>query len=442
MSGRRLAGVAFGAWMLAAGAGTAHAQSDMSGMAMHGAHAAPVSRRGSGTAWLPDSTPLRELALSKGAWSIAFQGNTFAMYDQQYTQRGGAQLALTDWEMAMAMRPLGDGMLHLHLMTSLEPFILGGSGYAQLLQTGGTYRHAFLHDRMHPHDALMELSAQYERPIAERAKLSVYVAPIGEPAVGPSSFMHRPSAQHQPMAPIGHHWQDVSHQSYGVVTLGIGTDQLRLEGSLYNPREADENHPVADYRDAALDAYSGRLSWAPNGAVSISAWMAYLNTHERLDPTTRMHRWGASVAAQLRGPGGGDWATSLIWGVNVHDHGSGSHLLLHAAPGSSPHHRSDSVLLESDLAIGGGSALFARAEYVEKGGEALGFLGGDLTLSYPVQAYTLGAHRTLLSMGAFELSAGASATLNLVPQELLLNYGTRRPTAIALYTQFRPRRSH
>jgi hypothetical protein len=31
--------------------------------------------------------------------------------------------------------------------------------------------------------------------------------------------MHRPS-QHDPDAPIGHHWQDSTHITFGVATLG------------------------------------------------------------------------------------------------------------------------------------------------------------------------------------------------------------------------------
>ncbi len=415
-------------------------QGDMQGMS-HQHSSGSASRRGSGTGWLPDSTPLRELALSKGAWALSFQGSASAMYDQQYTYRGGAQLALTDWEMVMAMRPVGSGMLHLHAMTSLESIVLGGGGYQELLQTGGTYRHAFLHDRMHPHNTIMELSAQFEQPIGGGLTASLYVAPVGEPAVGPVSFMHRASSQNDPMAPIGHHWQDVSHQSYGAITFGIGTDRLKLEGSLFNPREADEHHPVVDYRDAKLDAYAGRLSWAPTASVVASAWWAFLNTHQRLDPTTRMHRWGASLSTQTHGPGGGDWASTLIWGVNLHHHGAGSHQLLHAAPGSSPHHLSTSLLVESNLEIGTRNAVFVRAERVEKNGEELGFLGGDLTVMYPVQSFTLGATHRVASVGPMEMAFGARGTLNMVPQELRLAYGTRQPMGMALYTQFRPRRA-
>ena len=104
--------------------------------------------------------------------------------------------------------------------------------------------------------------------IGARVAGFAYAGLAGEPALGPVAFMHRPSAANDPLAPLGHHWQDAAHESFGVLTLGVFTRALRLEGSLFNPREADENHLVADFRGAKLDSYAARLSWAawPAGA--------------------------------------------------------------------------------------------------------------------------------------------------------------------------------
>ena len=106
-----------------------------------------------------------------------------------------------------------------------------------------------------------ELSAMHEHAIGERVAGFAYVGLAGEPALGPVAFMHRPSAANDPLAPLGHHWQDASHESFGVVTAGLNSRTRRLEGSLFNPREADENHLVADFRGAKLDSYAARLSW-------------------------------------------------------------------------------------------------------------------------------------------------------------------------------------
>jgi hypothetical protein len=401
----------------------------------------PMSRIGSGTSWLPDSSTMQMASVTRGAWMLSVMGSAYVQYDQQLTKRGDTQLGVTDWEMLMAMRPLAGGDLQLRAMASIEPFVLGGSGYPQLLQSGGTYRHSPIHDRMHPHDGVMEFAAFYERPVIGAAALSLYAGAVGEPALGPVAFMHRPSAQNDPFAPIGHHWQDASHQSFGVVTLGVATRTLKLEGSAFNPREPDENHQIVDYRDAKLDSYAGRLSWAATPHMVASAWMAFLNSHERLDPTTRMHKWGASILTDADGIMGGRWSSALIYGVNVHDHGAGSHEVLHAAPGASPHHKSTSLLIESNLEIGIRSALFARFEAVEKSGDELGFSGGDLTTLYAERSVVIGGTRRLASRGPGELRLGARAALHLVPETLVATYGTRTPTGYALYLQLRPQPS-
>src|SRR5438067_9994901 len=86
--------------------------------------------------------------------------------------------------MVAAGRPLGGGQLQLRSMLSAEPWTIGSRGYPLLVQSGESYQGAPLHDRQHPHDLFMELSALYERPVARNLGLSLYLAPVGEPARG------------------------------------------------------------------------------------------------------------------------------------------------------------------------------------------------------------------------------------------------------------------
>lgn len=419
------------------------AQHDMASMRSHPppmttALGIPMSRSGSGTSWMPDSSGLRAVMLARGSWMFMLQGAVNALYIDQRTKRGDRQVGVTDWEMLMAMRSVRGGTLRVNAMTSMEPFTLGGSGYPLLLQTGGTYRHSPLHDRQHPHSALMELTAMYERAFARDAAWFVYTGAVGEPALGPVSYMHRPSAGDDPLAPLAHHWQDANHESFGVVTAGVNTRTLRVEGSAFNPRESDEHHPVADYRGARLDSYAGRVSWAPLPSVVASSWWGYLDSHERLDPTARMHRYGASLLTSSRGIRGGRLSSTVVWSMNLHHHGATSHAILHGGPGASPHHHSSSMLAEAKLGIGTRASLFARGERVMKNGEELGFLGGDLTALYDVRTLTAGASRQLTNIGPLGLSLGARGSLNFVPASLLATYGTRRPAGFAVYGTLRP----
>ncbi|MBC8086118.1 MAG: hypothetical protein H7Z40_02550, partial [Phycisphaerae bacterium] len=224
-----------------------------------------------------------------------------------------------------------------------------------------------------------------------------------------------------------------------VLTLGLGTQQLKLEASAFNSREADEHHLFMDYRGARLDSYAGRLTVAPNRHVVASTWWAFLSSHGRLDPSARMHRYGASLMVDATGAKGGRWTSTAVWGMNLHHHNGGSHLILHGNPGASPHHHASSLLAESNLELGKRTAVFARVERVEKNGEELGFLGGDLTALYDVRSIVLGATREVLSIGNAQFAVGARGALNFVPQSLFATYGTRRPTGFAVYTRVRPK---
>ncbi len=345
-------------------------------------------------------------------------GSINLLYNNQRTKRGDTELDVIDWEMFMASR----GRVQLRAMTSLEPFFLGGDGYPELLQTGGSYRHAYLHDRQHPHDALVELSAKYDAGFA-----FLSLAPVGEPAAGPVSYMHRASAERDPFAPLGHHWQDASHQSFGVITAGLHAYGLTLEGSTFNAREPDEGHLIADFRGAKLDSYGSRLIWEPVSSFSLASWYSYLGSHDRLDPDTRMHRYGVSMMHT------GRVSTTVIWGMNLHHHTGASHAVLHGGPGASPHHHASSLLGESSVNVTHGFTIFGRAERVMKNGEELGFLGGDLTEQYEVRALSLGATQRLVD----HVAVGARGSMTFVPEELRATYGTRHPSGFALFLQLR-----
>ncbi|MEO7456716.1 MAG: hypothetical protein ABIY52_10675 [Gemmatimonadaceae bacterium] len=369
-------------------------------------------------------------SMAAPAWMLAFHLNANLTFDDQLTKRGDRELGLIDWEMFTASRDVTGGRLELRAMTSLEPLVLGGDGYPELLQTGGSYRGAVLHDRQHPHNAVMELAARYFA-----GPLSLYAGAVGEPALGPVAYLHRASSERDPFAPIGHHWQDASHQSFGVATIGLRARALMLEGSVFNAREADDKHLFLDYRDAKLDSYSGRLTWMPTRALSSSAWWGYIEAHDRLAPDSRMHRYGASVSFAPRLAPDRAWATTLIWGMNLHHHGGSAHELAHGDPGASPHHHASSLLAESSAELAGGRTVFGRAERVMKNGEELGFLGGDLTELYEVRSFSLGATQRVAGASRYELAVGGRGSVNVVPATLLATYGTRTPSGFAVYLQ-------
>ncbi len=378
-------------------------------------------RMGSGTSWMPDSSPMHATHAMWGDWTVMLHGVAFGFYDNQGSRRGDRQLGIADWEMLMAMRHIGTGLLHLHVMASLEPATIGARGYPLLLQTGESYKGAPLHDRQHPHDFVMELAAMFQKPLARNLAAELYGGIAGEPALGPVAFMHRPSAQNDPFAPLGHHWQDATHISYGVLTAGLYSRRWKLEGSVFNGREPDENRWNVDLR--RLDSYSGRLTVNPTGRLSISGWYGWLPSPEALHPDESVHRYGASVQYGSRGIAGGAWGSSLVWGANAH-----------------AGHAQNSIAAESNLEIGAKNAVFARAEYVRKSAEELVVPSVDPAREFHIQSLVGGYVREVIAFRGGTIGIGGRATANFVPSALAPSYGTRHPAGFAIYLRVRPSR--
>src|SRR6266487_4675011 len=338
----------------------------------------PETRMGSGTSWLPDAAPMHAAHHMLGSWTLMLHGKGFFQYDWQGGSRGSNQLGIVNWGMAAASRPLGGGQLQLRAMLSAEPWTIGSRGYPLLVQSGESYQGAPLHDRQHPHDLFMELAALYERSVARNVGLSLYLAPVGEPAVGPVAFPHRPSAADDPLAPISHHWQDGTHITFGVVTAGVFTRSAKLEASWFNGREPDETRTNFDYAGRRLDSYSARLTVNPGPRWSVSACYAYLRSPEALNPDESLHRYGvAALTTQALGRRG-QWATALILGANDPVGLGGP---------------SSSVVLESTLELDETTALFGRAEYVRKSAQELDIASAPATAQYNVGALALGYRR-------------------------------------------------
>jgi hypothetical protein len=419
------------------------AQHDMMHMGTNSGPALPLglasAKAGSGTSWLPDSSLVPMFHASIGGWSVMAHGALFAQYDTQTTIHGGRQFGLVDWEMANALRAVGPGVIGVTLGTSLESFVDGPRGYPELLQSGGAYQGARISNRQHPHPALMQLSLEYDQTVTREVALQAYAAAVGEPAIGPVAFTHRPSAADDPFAPLAHHWEDATHDENGVVTAGLYTGRVKIEGSAFNARESETGENLPDYSGGRLDSYSGRLSVAATDRVVLSAWTGYLFDHDPLDPGTGMQRYGASVLSALRGLNGGAWSTALVWGLDVHHHGAREHV--HDPTAVAPaHHLGGSVLLETTLDLGSKSAVFGRLEQVQKTADDLGFLGGDLSQSFTIRELTIGVARDLFVGERGRVGVGARAMAARVPESLRLAYGTLTPAGGAVYLTLKPPR--
>jgi hypothetical protein len=329
--------------------------------------------------------------------------------------------------MLMVTHAVAGGQLQLRTMLSLDAITVGGSGYPELLQSGETYNGMPLHDRQHPHDAFMELGAKYSYEFSHGTGVSFYAAPVGEPALGPVAFMMRPSAIDIPSAPIGHHWQDATHVSFGVLSAGLFTKRWKLEGSWFNGREPDANR--WDFDPIRLDSWSARLTFDASSHWSLAASYGYLNSPMAFAPTVSERRATLSLSHGVQYGPEGQWSSALIWGGNN--------------PGGAS--MSSSVLAESELSLDDRNSFVARAEYVQKSADDLVLDVAPFTFApereFGVCAVSLGYVRELALWNHGTLGVGVLGTLNAVPSVLRDAYGSTTPVGAMIFVRVRPRRA-
>jgi hypothetical protein len=368
-------------------------------------------RNASGTAWQPENTPHAALHAEAGGFELMFHTLLFAGYDAQATARGDSQAMGVGWLMGMARRRFANSSLTARVMLSPEPWSAGyrAGGYPLLLQTGETFDGQPLRDRQHPHDLFMEVAALYTHGIGDALALQLYVAPAGEPALGPVAFPHRYSASADPFATLSHHWQDSTHISFGVVTLGVITKWAKLEGSWFNGREPDERRHDFDLRRP--DSYAARLSLAPAPGWSAQASYGFLASPEALRPDDAVHRVTASATHQRAFGESGHWATMAAFGGNKEGTESVS----------------PSLLLETHLDLDGRNVVFGRGEVIQKAGHDLILTPALDEQHFWLAALGLGYLRNFGSLAGFLPGVGIRGNLGLVPADVEPFYGTRVP---------------
>jgi hypothetical protein len=307
-----------------------------------------MTREGSGTSWVPDTTPHEGIHASFGDWSVMTHALFNGVYDKQGGPRGGQKSFANGMIMAMAQRQLGDGTFGLRAMLAPDPF-MGAGGYPLLLATGETANgRNTLVDRQHPHDLFMELAATYSYNLSKNSSVFVYAGLPGEPALGPPAFMHRTSGLDIPEAPITHHWLDSTHITFGVVTAGFVSDNWKIEASAFRGREPDQHR--FDIEAPKFDSVSTRLTWNPVRELSLQVSVGRLHSPEQLEPNVDEDRLTASAIYTQPFGDNNVWSTTFAWGRKIQ------------RPGGTL----DGFMLESALILQKTYTLFARAERVEE----------------------------------------------------------------------------
>lgn len=384
----------------------------------------PMSRNGSGTAWLPDAAPVYAFMLHSKKWMYMLHGNIFIRYNDQDLankgSRGGAQWDTPDMLMFMGQRSMGKrGLFHFSTMFSLDAITTGTKGYPLIFQTGETSQGRALVDRQHPHDLFSELSVSYAYAFSKKADIFIYLAYPGEPALGPVTFMHRPSGMGNPDAPLSHHWTDATHITFGVATLGFRYAKFKLEGSSFTGREPNEDR--YDFDKPRFDSWSTRLSFNPNKNWALQISHGYLKSPEALHPLENIHRTTASATASY--PLGNERSLdgTVLWGMNKEQ----------------AHNAQNAALAELALRMKRWLT-YTRYEWVQKSTEELDIdaLHYGSNTVFPVNAFTIGASYDLLTR-PLRTALGLQAAVYHTGPSLDALYG-KNPLAVELYLHIYP----
>jgi hypothetical protein len=380
----------------------------------------------SGTSAEPDSALTPMLMSIKGNWSLMFHGSAFINTLQQSGPRGYDKVFSTNWFMPMAQRKIaGSGTLTLRTMFSLEPATVTGRYYPEMFQVGETAFGKGIVDGQHPHDLFMEIAALYDHKITENTMVSFYAAPVGDPAMGPAAYPHRASASENPLAPLGHHFQDSTHIASDVVTAGLTHRAVRIEASGFHGREPDENRWNID--QGKLDSWSTRLTVNPAANWSVQYSFAHLTSPEVLHATEDVNRMTSSVMYN-RPFHKGNFAATALWGRNKD---SGGQVL-------------NGYLLEGTLRFKSSNNLWTRIELPDRTAELLS--GKNALPNSPeqfigrVKAFTFGYDREYNIVPHLTTAFGGQVNFYSAPDNLKSIYGSH-PAGVVLFVHFKPKRS-
>ena len=421
---------------------------------------AELNHTTSGTSMEPPSTPASMLMSPYRGWMLMLHGEGFIADTQQQAasnptgpspaqceqfdlpcstpeRRGSDKLFSTNWIMPMAMRQLGQngkyGQLTLRTMLSLEPATISGRQYSELFQQGETAFGKPIIDGQHPHDFFMELAALYDIRLGKQTLLSLYAAPVGDPAIGPTAYPHRLSASEDPIAALGHHQEDSTHIAFNVFTAGLTWRWLRFEESGFHGAEPTEQRwgfqPSPNGH--AVDSYSSRITFSPTQNWSSQYSIAHIVSPEALYPGENQQRQTASIMynrpfghTSADGDHSGNWSSTLLWG---------------RTKSLTDNSKENSYLLESLLKFHTRNYIWTRIENAGRSNELLIPPGDPLPPNFTesplghLAACTIGYDRDYHVAPHLLAAPGAQFTTYTTPGALISTYGAHPYGAVAFF---------
>jgi len=374
----------------------------------------PSPADGSGTSRLPGAEgEMPGLHIMAGDWMLMVHGSVSTQYTDHSGPRGDDKLYATSMAMLGASRDTEWGKVQIRTMLSLEP-AMKAKGYPNLFATGETAGGIPLVDRQHPHDLFMELAGRIDVNMGN-GSVFLYGGPVGEPALGPSAFVHRQSSAFNPEPPIAHHWFDSTHITYGVVTAGYSAPQWQIEASVFRGAEPDERR--WNIEKPKLDSWSARATFNPSPRWALQASYGEIREPESTHPDENEHRFTASAHYS-------DGRLSAMAAFSakkrVRNSVSGGGTLT-------------AWLAEANWNIDDVNTLFGRIENVANDELFPDHHDPLHDMKFRVSKFQAGYARRV-PVGPFELALGASANIYAKPDALDRAYG-RNPWGYTLFAR-------
>jgi hypothetical protein len=270
----------------------------------------------------------------------------------------------------------------------------------------------------------MEAAVLYDLKLGENSLLSLYAAPVGDPAIGPTAYPHRASASEDPVAPLGHHQEDSTHIADDVVTIGLTYCIVRIEASGFHGREPDENRWTIT--QGSVDSWSTRLTVQLGKNWSGQYSYGRIKSPEALFSNEDQERMTTSVMYN-RSFQAGNWASTILWGRTRSIEDTSIF---------------NSYLLESTLRFLSQNYVWTRIENAERSNELIlgenplppGFTEQPIG---HVQAYSFGYDHDFKLIPHVATAIGAQFATYGVPDVLKPIYGVH-PVGVAISVRLRP----
>jgi hypothetical protein len=248
----------------------------------------------------------------------------------------------------------------------------------------------------------------------------IYLGYPGEPSSGSVAFMHRPSALTNPDAPISHHWNDGTHITFGVATLGFRYRKFKIEATSFTGREPDEDRWGFDR--PLFDSWSGRLSYNPDRHWALQLSQGFINSPEVSHPGEDVNRTTASLIYSRSFSQKRLLNATVLWGLNK----------------TAGHEGENAFLAEASYALNRLN-IYGRYEWVQKSVDELNLdeaIYGHHTI-FPVNAFTAGLSYDVFQARVVRVAAGMQGSLYMADNRLDGLYG-KKPMAGQVYLRFYP----